>query len=123
MVAMRIRTRRLLLIALSGVAVALAVGVWLLRPADRVTADNCERIRAGMTAGEVEALLGSPADDEARPDLVDGSVTRLWNGGDGSILVVSQADGIVLRARFVRESHDAPKGSGWLGWLFGRPGG
>jgi len=105
-----------LLLALVGAAT-----VWLLRPEERVTADNCERIRVGMTVGEVQALLGRPPDDESRPDLVDGSVTRAWNGRDGSILVAFSADRAALRARFVRESSDSPRSaSGWLRRLFGR---
>jgi hypothetical protein len=111
----------MLLLGIPAVVLAVALAVWLVWPADRITADNCERIRPGMTGRHVESLLGYPADDETPPDLVDGSVTRAWNGGAGSILVVFSADGTVVRARFVCEDADAPPStSGWLGRVMGR---
>jgi hypothetical protein len=60
-------SRRLLLVlAVVGAAVALAVGTWLLRPQPSlITADNAARIREGMTLDEVEAILGGPARHDA----------------------------------------------------------
>jgi hypothetical protein len=41
---------------------ALAVGLVFL-PGSRVTRENCERIKDGMTEAEVRAILGKPLDD------------------------------------------------------------
>jgi hypothetical protein len=53
--------RRKLLVALAGLAVAVAAGAIVLWPReDRVTRANYDRIRDGMTRAEVEAILGPP---------------------------------------------------------------
>jgi hypothetical protein len=56
--------RRFLVLAVVGTAVALAVGVWLIRPRTAITVENAARIQPGMTLAEVEAILGGPARDE-----------------------------------------------------------
>jgi hypothetical protein len=65
--------RRTLLVALAALAVVVAAGVVVLWPrANRVTRENFDRLRLGMTRGEVVAVLG-PAGDYAatdtKPDL------------------------------------------------------
>jgi hypothetical protein len=46
-----------------GLAVVVAVGVVVLWPrADRITKENLGRIRLGMSAAEVEVVLGPPGD-------------------------------------------------------------
>src|SRR5262250_1249754 len=47
-----------LLVAFGGLAVGL-----VFLPGGRVTRENCERIRVGMTEAEVRAILGKPWDD------------------------------------------------------------
>jgi hypothetical protein len=58
--------RRKLLVALAGLAVVGAAGVVVLwqpiDPASRITQENFERIKAGMTMAEVTAMLGPPGD-------------------------------------------------------------
>jgi hypothetical protein len=55
--------RRKLLAAVVGLAVLVAVGVFALWPqAGRVTRENYQRIRIGMTLAEVETILGPPGD-------------------------------------------------------------
>jgi hypothetical protein len=56
--------RRKLLVALGGLAVLVAVGAFVVWPrADRITRENYDRIREGMTRAEVEAILGGPPGD------------------------------------------------------------
>jgi len=56
--------RRMLLVALVGLAVVVAAGAVVLWPSqpNRITRENCDSIRAGMTRAEVEAILGAPSD-------------------------------------------------------------
>jgi hypothetical protein len=53
-----------LLVALAGLAVLVAAGAFVsrLRP-DRITQENVDRIRAGMTRAEVEAIFSGPPGD------------------------------------------------------------
>src|SRR5262245_14338544 len=56
--------RRTLLVALAGLAVTVPVAAWLLWPGqDEITPENYERIKAGMSRAEVEAILGGPPGD------------------------------------------------------------
>jgi hypothetical protein len=62
--------RRTLLVALAGLAIIAAVAVVLwppIDPASRITQENFERIKPGMTMAEVTAMLGPPGDYE-NPD-------------------------------------------------------
>jgi hypothetical protein len=57
--------RRTLLVALAALAVVVAVGVVVLWPRqepNRITRENCYRIKEGMSWAEVEAILGPPGD-------------------------------------------------------------
>jgi hypothetical protein len=60
-------------VALAGLAVVVAAGVVVLWPReDRITVENFERIRDGMSRAEVEAILGPSGDHTAgdtEPDL------------------------------------------------------
>ncbi len=58
---MHTRSRRLLLLAVVAVAMALASGTWLLWPRTAITRENAAKIKEGMTLAEVEAILGGPA--------------------------------------------------------------
>jgi hypothetical protein len=74
--------RRKLLVALAlAVAVAAAAVVLLPRP-DRIAREDYDRIRPGMTRGEVEAILGPPGDyrtGRGESDFGDNSASR-WIG-------------------------------------------
>src|SRR5271154_6476165 len=68
---MRWRRVRLALVGMAAVVVALGVVVLWPTP-DRITRENFDRIRTGMTRAEVEAFLGPPgfhATAEVRPIL------------------------------------------------------
>jgi SmpA / OmlA family len=82
---------------------ALAVGLVCLPYGSRVTRENCERIREGMTEAEVRAILGKPWDnslldpEEPRPPTdwryryysPAGTIySRLWVGSDFVVFVV-----------------------------------
>jgi hypothetical protein len=57
--------RRKLLVVLTGLVVVAAVAVVLWPPTDpasRITQENFERIKPGMTMAEVTAILGPPGD-------------------------------------------------------------
>jgi hypothetical protein len=59
--------RRKLLVALAGLAVVAAGAVVLWpEPPSRITRENFDRIREGMTQAEVEAILGPPGDYRTR---------------------------------------------------------
>jgi hypothetical protein len=61
--------RRTLLVVLAGLAVVVAAGVVVLwpRPPSRITRENYDRIRAGMTRAEIETILGPPGDYTTAP--------------------------------------------------------
>src|SRR5262245_57459436 len=68
--------RRTLLVVLAGLAVVVAIGVvvlWARAAPERITRENYERIRVGMSRAEVYAVLGPPGDystgDEKLSDL------------------------------------------------------
>ena len=56
--------RRKLLMVLAGLAV---VVVLRPRPPSRITLENCNRIREGLSRAEVEAILGPPGDYRTGP--------------------------------------------------------
>jgi hypothetical protein len=67
-----------------GLAVLVGVGAFLwLRPnpALRITHENCDRIRAGMTRAEVEAILGPPGDYTTGPTSPKPTSPK-WDGQD-----------------------------------------
>ena len=60
--------RRTLLVVLAGLAVVVAAGLVVLWPcADRITVQNYNRIRVGMSRVEVECILGPPGDYTTHP--------------------------------------------------------
>ena len=86
------RRRRLLLgmgpVALLGMP-GVASLLWLTRPTPGVTWENFHRLRFGMTARDVEALLGEPQEvDEVGGDWT----TRRWRGDDFVISLSFDAD-------------------------------
>jgi hypothetical protein len=71
-----------LLVVLAVLAVIVAAGVVVLWPQtepNRITSENCDRIKEGMSRAEVEAILGPPGDYRTslgETMLVDGA----WRG-------------------------------------------
>jgi hypothetical protein len=64
--------RRELLAAAVGLAVLVAVGAFAAWPRpDRVTRENCDRIRKGMSRAEVEAIFGGPPGDYRTVETAD----------------------------------------------------
>jgi hypothetical protein len=61
--------RRTLLVALAGLAVVVAAGVAVLwpRPPSRITRENFDRIKEGMSRTEVEGILGPAGDYSTGP--------------------------------------------------------
>ena len=63
--------RRRKLLVLTGLAVVVAAGMVVVWPEPpslvRVTMENCNLIRLGMTRAEVEAILGPPGDYRSHP--------------------------------------------------------
>jgi hypothetical protein len=94
------RPRRLLVLAVVGAAVALAVG--LLWPRTAITRANAERIRVGMALAEVEAILGGPARVETTgPTDVDwdGPLDRIFSlpgSAPGTTVCEWQSDHVLV---------------------------
>src|SRR6516162_2477131 len=61
--------RRTLLVVLVGLAVVVAVGAVVLwpQPPSRITRENYDRIREGMSRAEAQAILGPPGDYTTGP--------------------------------------------------------
>ena len=61
--------RRTLLVALAGLAVVSGAGAVVLWPTqpNRITQENCDRIKEGMSRAEVETILGPPGDYRTGP--------------------------------------------------------
>jgi hypothetical protein len=62
--------RRKLLVTLAGLAVVVAVGVFVPGPSPEpslVTRENFDRIKGGMSRADVEAILGPPGDYRTGP--------------------------------------------------------
>jgi hypothetical protein len=90
-----------------GLALLLLVGgaIAFWPRADRITQENCDRIRKGMTLAEVEAILGPPGDYRngptdfdlpdwwATPTGVGGQAWAVWKGDHGGIYVFRYGDG------------------------------
>jgi len=67
------RTRRLLMIGLPAVLVAVLLTTWLFWPRTPITRGNATRIVEGLSLAEVEGILGGPARDESTgPAVIDG---------------------------------------------------
>lgn len=96
-------SRRRRIAFLTVVVIALCGFAFAFRPSEsRVTRENFDRIRKGMSRAEVEAILGTPGDYRTGPMqydpmtmLMDGSeywrselmAISEWQGDEGTILV------------------------------------
>ena len=106
----------------------LAVGLVCL-PGSRVTRENCERIKEGMTEAEVRAILGKPCDDSLLdPDPPDYGALKanflwgfpqeeglskpayacFWAGNNLIVLVYFDSDHLVLSGELFRDP-DRPR--------------
>jgi hypothetical protein len=92
-------------IATAGLLLTTLVGLWWLHAGrNRINRDNFERIQVGMTAEEVEAMLGADMMPQKVVDEIlgtepapDGRHGRKawWLSEDGSIIIVFGPDGTV----------------------------
>ena len=79
----------------------------LLPRPSRVTRENYERIREGMSRAQVEAIVGKPGDYRTRPTTIPlgrGSAIddwKAWYGNEGQI-VVEFVDGQVFGKEYVK---------------------
>jgi hypothetical protein len=71
---------------------------------DRVTPENYYRIAEGMTQGEVEAILGRPADRDNIWEAVSHGKYSIWEGEEWLIGVRFDDHGVVSW----RKDHDNP---------------
>jgi hypothetical protein len=84
--------RRTLLVALAGLAVVVAAGtvaLWPRAEPNRITQENCDRIKEGMSRAEVEAILGPPGD--YRTGLGESRVGEVVYGNYGNVVWVPDA--------------------------------
>jgi hypothetical protein len=112
------RTRRLLLAALPVAVLAAGLVAWLLwPPPSAITRENAEKIRAGMTLAEVEALLGGPARNESGLpdhyiDVTRRSEDKCWASERLIVVVVLDDAG-----RVIQHSEFPMRGGGGLATL------
>jgi hypothetical protein len=119
--------RRRKLLALVGLAVVAGVAAFALWPQpNRITRENCARIRKGMSRAEVEAILGPPGDYTSGPMFVEGNAPTddaylyftadkdpgaVWCGDAGFIVVLYYpSSGRALDPMFCRGERQ-PQGS------------
>ena len=92
---------RLAMIGLIVLAPVTALAGWWLIPENRVTSENHERIRKGITLTQVEEILGGPGvaislwDQTGDSDAPGYSGIRMWSAGGCTILVVIEGDHVV----------------------------
>jgi hypothetical protein len=106
-----------LLVALTGLAVVVAAGVFVLWPRqelDQITQENCDRIREGMNREQVEAILGPPGYYATEPvvALYPPSINLIdrpsaWTGNKGSISVNFDGHDLV-RSKSFSANQDGP---------------
>lgn len=70
--------------------ILLVAGMVLLRPADTVTAQNCEKIKIGMTAGKVQAIFGRVPDERYQYSLLMGLGGSMHSGPPSSAVRTEQ---------------------------------
>jgi hypothetical protein len=118
--------RRTLLVVLAGLAVLVAAGVVVLWPQtepNRITQENCDRIKKGMSQAEVETILGPPGDYRTGPGqgvlawdpILDGTTWHdhctngsNWAGDTGWVRVeFDNGDGTVWASEFIESKRIA----------------
>jgi hypothetical protein len=105
--------RRTLFVALAGLAVVLAVGVVVLWPSqpNRITQENCDRIKEGMSRAEVEAILGPPGDYRTGPG-------ETGHGSTGNMFWTPEQIPDVARGTDWSKVSQSPDASGlWAMWF------
>jgi hypothetical protein len=116
--------RRKLLVVLAGLAVVVAAGVVVLwpRPPSRITRENFERIKEGMSRAEVEAILGPPGDYRTgRGEMDYGTENEAWMPDTGPDL--AGPDFAPLETNWRRAPGQSPEDptlrADWMGDSFG----
>jgi hypothetical protein len=82
-VAMRLPSRRTFWLSAATLMAAIVVAGWFLVPRSRVTRENYNRIKEGMSESEVTEILGQP-----EPLSVSGrGLIRFWRNGPSEVIV------------------------------------
>jgi hypothetical protein len=96
------RSRRWIVCAAVGVAIALAFGAWLLWPRTAVVPARFEEIHVGMTLADVEDIMGGKAPLQQVGNVLTGApvkageTTHVWvDPWDGCIAVACVEDRVV----------------------------
>ena len=116
------RRKLLIVLVLAGLTVVVvmagAVVLWP-QPPSRITRENFDRIKEGMSRAEVEAILGS----QNGGVIIMGGLPpiQIWEGERGVANVQFGRHGGALEARFLtaspaRESSPLARLRTWLGW-------
>ncbi len=94
--------KRLALIAVVPLTVAVALGVWLSwPPPPGITPAHAARIMDGMTRRDVEAILGGPARSETPQKMDASGPEETWNSDTVRVVIVFDADNRVMLVTYV----------------------
>jgi hypothetical protein len=94
-----------------------AVCLSLISPSDRITERNWHRIKPGMSAAQVEDLLGRKPDAAVTVGGIE--LQRTWIGRTGSIDVAFDGEGLVVsRLPFLRTREESflDRLRSWFPW-------
>jgi outer membrane protein assembly factor BamE (lipoprotein component of BamABCDE complex) len=74
----------------------------------KITQENFDKIKTGMTLAEVKAILGEPTDSSSVDVAVFSGATAMWQGEEATINVQFM-NGKVIAKEFLKPGKEAPK--------------
>ena len=74
----------------------------------KITQENFDKIKTGMTLAEVKAILGEPADSSSIDVAVFAGATAMWKG-EGVTINIQFVNGKVIAKEFLKPGKEAPK--------------
>jgi hypothetical protein len=74
----------------------------------KITQENFDKIKTGMTLAEVKAILGEPTDSSSVDVAVISGATAMWQG-KGATINVQFMNGKVIAKEFLKPGKEAPK--------------
>lgn len=74
----------------------------------KITQENFDKIKTGMTLAEVKAILGEPSDSSSVGLAGFSGATAMWQG-EGATINVQFMNGKVIAKEFLKPGKEAPK--------------